>query len=333
MPFEQNEVNVNSNAGPELQTRLLTDLINPELLNNFQIIPGRVRNIENDKIRIVFFNDLPNDAEVQRFKDINFQNQFHHFVFISDWQYQQFVNALGFPLNLKSSIIEPGFSPIQVDWEAKKNALENNMEFCYTSSPQRGLGILVPAFDNFAKTHPDVHLTVFSSFKIYGRPDLDKQFEPLFQQIIDHPKMTYKGFTDHDELIEYLKTSHVFSYPCIWPEVSCKAMEEAMSAGLLCVHPNVAALPATSGALNQMYQFDVNPNNHVNIFGFQLNRAYDNIKNNYDNVISSLQFTKFYADNRFNITKCAYIWNNLLNMLAQAYPSADSRVIPDKILV
>ena len=321
MPFEENEISSKSNGGTELQMRSLTGVIDPELLSHFQIISSRPRELQEDKIRIMFFHDLAGDPEVANFRDQNYRNKFHHNVFISDWQYQQFVDILKFPMTVNSSVIEVGFDPIEVDWEAKKS---ETIRFCYTSTPNRGLEILIPVFDHFSKHHPDVHLDVFSSFKIYGWDDMDRQYETFYNDIRKHPQMTYQGFVPNSDLKDYLSKAHVFAYPCIWPETSCKAMEEAMSAGLLCVHPNFAALPLTSGLLNQMYPFDRDKNVHGNILVQELEKAYDFIKNN-PRRDDYLRYVKFYADNRYNLSRIKILWENLLTNLLARYPTPESR--------
>ena len=148
---------------------------------------------------------------------------------------------------------------------------DGKIHIVYTSTPQRGLEILVPVFEHLAESNPDIHLDVFSSFKIYGWDEMDKQFESLYDAIRNHPQMTYHGFKPNEELKEFLNTAHIFAYPSIWTETSCRAMLESMSAGLVCVHPNLGALPETSGSLNIMYHSDMeNKNTHANIFASNL---------------------------------------------------------------
>src|ERR1700739_3390457 len=153
MPFETNEISAKSFGGTELQARLLAEVIPADLLDNFQIISSRVRDLDETKIRIMSFHDLPNDPEVAKFKEKSFRDKFHHFVFISDWQQWAFTRELGFPLTIKNSTIEVGFTPIEPDWTAKFESPK--VKFCYTSTPQRGLDILVPTFDALTKMFDD----------------------------------------------------------------------------------------------------------------------------------------------------------------------------------
>ena len=60
MTFERNELNKNSKGGTERMMEGLYSRIDPELMSKFQIIPSRVRELQNDKIRIYWLHDLKN---------------------------------------------------------------------------------------------------------------------------------------------------------------------------------------------------------------------------------------------------------------------------------
>jgi hypothetical protein len=99
-----------------------------------------------------------------------------------------------------------------------------------------------------------------------------------------------------------------------------------MSAGLLCVHPNLAALPDTSGGLTSMYQYLEDPNMHANIF-------YENLKHvisvaQTDGAKNYTKFVKAYADTRFNLDKISDQWKVLMNELLLKYPTVESRALP-----
>jgi glycosyltransferase involved in cell wall biosynthesis len=187
------------------------------------------------------------------------------------------------------------------------------------------LSILVPVFKEIAKNNPNVHLDVFSSFKIYGWEEADKQFEPLYDQIRNHPQMTYHGFVPNEQLKEYLKTAHIHAYPCIWTETSCRAMLEAMSAGLLCVHPNLGALPETSGSLNYMYHGDADLNKHAKIFWGALENAIKVVRDEEEYLKGYLSYVKHYVDQRYNVNKIAAQWEEVLTDLNKRYDTPEKR--------
>lgn len=327
--FEENEISINANGGTEIAKRKLASIIDPELLDNFQIVCSRPRELDESKIRIFWCHDMPEDPESVKFRDKEWLNKFHKFVFISNWQFQRYQTMHGIPMDSKCIILESGIEP------APETCLEkpdDKIRLVYTSTPQRGLEILIPVFDFLSQEQKDIHLDVFSSFKIYGWDDYDKQFEPLYEVVREHPQMTYHGFVPNAELKEHLNTSHVFAYPSIWPETSCRAMLEAMSAGLVCVHPNLGALPETSGSLNVMYQIDlVDKNMHGSVFAGNLNAAIELVRQKkQDNLI---KFNKTYVDSRYNIDFIKNKWEFMLKDLLNKFPNDTSRKFPEAMFV
>jgi len=319
--FEENEISQNAFGGTEIAKRKLTTMLDPELLDNFQIICSRPRTLEQDKIRIFWAHDLAEDPESNKFKDPSFLKDIHKFVFVSNWQYGRYQLIHGLPYDEKSIILESGIEP--ADPFLRYTEGDGKIRLVYTSTPQRGLEILVPAFEALAKKHPEIHLDVFSSFKIYGWNTADAPFEKLFDRCKNHPQITYYGFVPNIDLKTHLNKSHIFAYPSIWLETSCRAMLEAMSAGLICVHPNFGALPETSGGLNMMYNGSQNNNVHVNIFTNHLDAAIQMYKNNlHKNMID---FNKIFVDSRYNINRIKNQWEMMLKQLLAQYPTLESR--------
>ena len=323
--FEENEVSKKANGGTEIAKRKLAQIIDPELLSHFQIISSRVRELDPTKIRIFWAHDLAEDPESNKFKDQTFRDSIHKNVFISDWQYQRYQLIHGIGYNTNSIVLESGIEPAPENVFDMKD--KKKIRIVYTSTPQRGLELLIPCFSKLCEFHDDIHLDVFSSFKIYGWDQADEQFEPLYEQIRNHPQMTYHGFVPNEELKAYLNTADIFAYPSIWLETSCRAMLEAMSAGLVCVHPNFGALPETSGGLNIMYQGDFNDKNkHAGLFARHLAAAINFVRNG--DHQSMIKYNKLFVDSRYNIDRIKNQWELMLNDMLQQYPDEASRAKP-----
>jgi UDP-glucose:(glucosyl)LPS alpha-1,2-glucosyltransferase len=322
--FEENEISAKANGGTEITKRSIAKYVNPELANEFQIIASRVREINSEKIRVYWQHDLPEDPEISHLKDASSRDRFHKFVFVSNWQLNEYNLKLGMPLNENVQVIENPIDPIE---EVVKD--KGKVNLVYFSTPQRGLELLVPVFTELAKKYDNIHLDVFSSFNIYGWENADQMYEPLFNKIKEHPQMTYHGSVDQETLRNHLKRSHILAYPSVWKETSCRVLIESMSAGLMCVHPNLAALPETSGGLTTMYQFNENVNKHANVFYNYLEHAINNV--NKDEAQNYLRFAKAYADAKFNISKISMQWKGMLNDLLERYPSVESRKITEQM--
>ena len=323
----RNETNENSMGGTELSALSLFNRLETSLMQEFQIFHGRIRELDESKIRIAVMHDLPEDPECSKLKDHNFRAKFHKIVYVSNWQYTRFQHVLGIPYSENDIILENGIEPI--DLNPNKN--NDTINLVYTSTPQRGLGILIPVFRVLQEHFKNIHLHVFSSFKIYGWDEMDRQFQNLYDECNNNPGITYHGFQPLEVVREQLSLSHILAYPCMWQETSCRALIEAMSAGLLCVHPNFAALPDTSGGLNMMYQGDINPTTHANIFLGVMHSAITQVVEN--KLENYLKYVKTYADNRFNIAKIANQWDFIMRELSEKYSNPESRKFRKDILI
>ena len=326
--FEENEISEKANGGTEIAKRKLASIIAPELLENFQIICSRHREFDMEKIRVFWAHDLAEDPESNKFKEDSFKNKFHKYVFISNWQMQRYQLIHGLPHDDKSIVLESGIEPAPASCLDKP---KDKIRLVYTSTPQRGLDILIPVFEKLCEIHEDIHLDVFSSFKIYGWDEADAQFEPLYDKIRNHPQMTYHGFVPNEQLKNHLNSAHIFAYPCTWIETSCRAMLEAMSAGLVCVHPNNGALPETSGGLNIMYNYDEDKNKHAGVFINHLNAAINFVRENQEKHMIS--FNKTFVDSRYDLNRIKTQWEAMLNDLNNKYPTVETRGEPKQLFV
>jgi glycosyltransferase involved in cell wall biosynthesis len=327
--IEKNEASKNANGGTELFMRHLYDgnTIPREMLLQTQIIPSRIRTLDEEKIRILTLHDLPEDPESQKLAGERYRDRFHKFVFVSNWQYQQYRNKIGFPYDIKSVVIEHAIEPSTVKIKEKPSAKET-VNIVYMTTPHRGLEILVPVFEALAEEDKNIHLHVHSSFKIYGWDNADDQYKHVFEKCKNHPQITYHGYTEYSELCERMKQYHINAYPSIWEETACRQIIEGMSAGMMSVHPNFGALPDTSGGLNFMYDGSHDLNRHAATFMSYLKVAINAWREDEETVQNRLMFNKSYVDTRFNPTLISMKWQKLIGSLLEAYPDIESRKFP-----
>lgn len=321
MPIEENEISAKSMGGTEMVKRGLAERLPEGLTDDFQIICSRVREIEEDKIRVYWLHDLPEDPETNHLSKETSRDRFHKLVFCGHWQYNQYITKLNIPVNDKLAVIETPIEPIEVE---QRSFEEINL--VYTSTPQRGLELLYPVFEKLCEKHNNIKLHVFSSFKIYGWDDADQRYQSLFDKLKEHPNVVYHGFKTNEQVREQLKQSHIFAYPSIWSECNSRSLIEAMSAKLMCVHPNLAGLSDTSGGMTFQYQWDSDVNRHANKFYHALDHAISIVKE--QDMQNYLQLVKFYADSRYNWKKIVGQWEDTLNALRFGYPTVESRGIP-----
>lgn len=268
------ESSKNAMGGTEMMKFGLYERLSPEIRDEFQIICSRVREVDPTRPSLLWLHDTWDDPEVQHLTNEKSRERFEQLIFVSYYQFWSYHHRLGIPYT-NSLVFRNAIEPIP----AHKKKLEGPVRLIYHTTPHRGLEILVPAFEKITEAFPnlDVHLDVFSSFSVYGWEKRDIQYKHVFDRIEDHPQMTYHGGVDNATVREALKEAHIFAYPSIWPETSCIAAIEAMSAGCLVVCPNYGALPETTNNFSVLYPWAEDIGHHANIFAQTLKRAIDNV--------------------------------------------------------
>ena len=308
--MEQNELSKNAKGGTELMLERLYSSVPQPILSKFQIIPSRLRELEENKKHIYWVHDLAGDPEVEHLKAGNWQN-FDKIVFVSNWQQQMYKTILGVPYSA-GTVIKNGIIPIEAHEKP-----EDVIRLVYFSTPHRGLDILVNVFSQLAKQYNNIELDIISSFELYGWKERDKPFLPIFNYCKRHPKINYYSSMSNEQIREHLKKCHIFAYPSKWEETSCLCLIEAMSAGLLCVHSSLGALPETSMNLTMMYDYREDDRAHAEIFYSNLKQAIDlySSTKNFPKIMEAVNEGKKLVDSANNWENKKLQWENLLRHL------------------
>lgn len=309
---ETNEVDRKAMGGTELMKYALYRHIDKELLNKFQIIPSRVRELDESKKRVYWLHDLPPDPESAHLKDGGW-DKFDSLVYVSNWQKEAYQGYFNIPPS-KGIVMHNAIEPLPA---ISKPDPKNGINIIYHTTPHRGLDILVPVMEGICEVYDNVTLDVFSSFNAYGWPERDKPFEQLFERCRQHPKINYHGYQPNEVVREALAKAHIFAYPSIWLETSCIALMEAMSAGCMCVHPNLGALPETAANWTYMYSYHEDIQEHANRFGGNLVEAIEifNNEERYKSVVPRLAAQKQYVDTFYSWDVRRLQWGHFLTSL------------------
>lgn len=326
MGFDVNEISQKSNGGTELMLRGLQQRLDPELIEDFQIIPSRVRELDEKKIRVLWLHDLPGDPESEHLKNDGHE-RFHLLVFVSNWQMQQYIQYYNIPWS-KCIVIENVIEPIQRELINKPT---NKIKLIYHTTPHRGLEILVPVFEKLCEKHGDIELDVYSSFKIYGWEQRDEPYRQLFERCEQHPQINYRGTVSNVEVKQAVAKAHIFAYPSIWLETSCLSLMEAMSAECVCVHPNFGALYETAGGTTVMYQWSENINHHAGVLYSHLDNVIDAIRDKNETLDNVVKIQKSYADLRYSWNRVTNVWHDVLKGLRERFPDEESRGFPQQM--
>lgn len=319
----RSDTNIAARGGTELMCERLVQSLDPELLSNFQIVVSRLKDtLDDTKIRIYYCHDLPSDPESAHLANEGWK-KFHRLVFVSNWQMQAYINAYNIPWS-KCVVLQNAITPIEDHVKPT-----DKISLAYWSTPHRGLNILVPVFEKLCEKYDNIELNVYSSFNLYGWPEADKDFESLFDKCRQHPKIVYHGSLPNEQLREELKKNHILAYPSQWVETSCLVLQEAMSAGMLCVHSNLGALPETAANWTAMYQFDENPSHHASYFYMCLDGAISNLDD--PTVQSRIASQQGYANVFYNWEIRKNQWRVFLESLLSEPRAAEVKMFNYKI--
>ena len=308
MPIAKDELSKNAMGGTELKKYALERDIKPELLDQFQIYVSRVHEpIDESKYRILWIQDLAEDPESKHLENEGWR-KFHKIVFVSNWQANEFINRYNIPWS-RCVVLLNAVDPITPN----RDLDDDKIRVIYQTTPHRGLNLLLTVWDKLTETYPKIHLDLFSSFKIYGWAERDKEFQPLFDYAERTPNISYHGSQPNDVVREAVARSDIFAYPSTWKETSCMSLMEGMSGGLACVHPNLGALFETGANWTMMYQFHEDQHAHASIFYHMMTNTIDTLKN--ETMMSKRASQKSYADIFYNWTHRLAQWEALLTAL------------------
>ena len=302
-----------SMGGTEIIKHGLQNRLPQELLNKFQIICDRIISIDETKIILFWAHNTPYQVDNEHLKDDGWR-KFHKMIFISYHQMEEYVREYSIPYS-HCVVMKYALEPIELQEKP-----DNKISLIYTSTPHRGLDILVNVFETLCEEYDNLELKVHSSYNIYAREKKQKHYEetPLYQRLETHPKIQNIGFVSNQELKKSLASSHIFPYPSTYRETFCLALLEAMSAGLLCVHRNYACLPETASNWTMMYDYHEEKSVHEQIFYEHLKKAINIV--NTKNVQRKLKYQREYVNYFYNWERRTQEWIELLKSLEHLNP-------------
>lgn len=302
---------MNPKGGTEILKEQLIAQLPEESLDGINLI-GSICHpslVKEDKINILWQHLSYDQPNVRLMQDRKFVDSIDYFIYVSHWQYNKFREIYKIP-EYKSFVIKNATHAFDIVEKQK----DNKIKLLYTSTPWRGLAVLIKSIEILNKTREDFEVDIYSSTKIYGSKfdenEKDK-FEALFDKCKNTPNVNYLGYADNDSVRAAVQKAHIYAYPSIFEETSCLAVIEAMSAGCHVVTTNYGALPETCGEFATMIEFDSSGQNLIERYAETLNSVIDNYKNNLYKDDLEMQI-KYYNKNYSWETRIQE-WKNFLN--------------------
>jgi glycosyltransferase involved in cell wall biosynthesis len=212
--------------------------------------------------KTIYWNQLSYDQDaVQALKDPKLVEQIDHFVFVSHWQAEMFRKIFNIP-GYKTHVLKNASLGVM----PRNGGKRDKVRLCYTSTPWRGLDVLLNAWEIAKPDNCELH--IFSSCQIYG-PEFgenDVNYQSLYDKCTTLPGIVYRGSIPNFDLRKELPSFDILAYPNTFEETSCIAVIEALSAGLRVVTSNLGALPETTEGWARMYPYLRDPSLHASRF-------------------------------------------------------------------
>ena len=180
-------------GGSELQWNALFSKLPSELLKNKNIIKSICdpKTLVKDKINILWEQLSYDQPNVQALRDRKYVDDLDWIIFNSHWSYNQFRLRFKIPeykTRVLQNFIHPFPHPLKKD--------NSKIKLIYTSTPWRGLAILMRTVEMLNEKRKDFEVDIYSSTLLYGSnfDELNKKkYQSLFDKCEELPNINYKG--------------------------------------------------------------------------------------------------------------------------------------------
>ncbi|AHB87414.1 glycosyl transferase family 41 [Thermosynechococcus sp. NK55a] len=238
-----------------------------------------------DQLRLVLPPQTPlllwahhaaDQPDVESLRSPEHQEVYERIVLISQWQQEQYIEAFKIPAEKTAVLrnaIAPCFENLFDSTESILKAKAQPWTLAYTSTPFRGLNLLLDLMPALQVSHPSVRLNVYSSMKVYQASESEDQQEygNLYQRCHDLANVNYVGSLRQPELAQALKSTAIWAYTNTFPETSCIAAMEAMASGCYLITSELGALPETTAGFADL--IPIPQENYLADYSRLLNRA------------------------------------------------------------
>ncbi len=244
-----------ASTSPEAAHNLAADVC---VVLNAALSPANLRDLFGGHPLLVFWTGHATDEPaVRSFQDPAACRGYDYFVFKSDWQRSQFLARFPIPPEVAvilHNAVAPAFEGLFPPGTAIRATKARPPVLAYTSTPFRGLSLLLDMFPQIREAVPGTRLRVWSSMQVYQVPiEADRQhFGALYRACQQMEGVEYFGSIAQDRLALELRSVTALAYPNTFAETSCIAVMEAMAVGCGILTSQQGALPETTAGFGTL---------------------------------------------------------------------------------
>lgn len=169
------------------------------------------------------------------------------FVMVTDWALETYHKAFSIPKN-KLTVKRNAIAPMFENVPASPHFFESGEPpvLVYSSTPFRGLDVLLMSFPLIREAVPGCRLRVFSSMGVYQMHGAEDQFQALYALCRAIDGAEYVGSVGQAELAQAYREADIMAYPNTFPELACISVMEAMASDCLVITSDLGALGETT---------------------------------------------------------------------------------------
>jgi glycosyltransferase involved in cell wall biosynthesis len=189
------------------------------------------------------------------------------YALISAWQVDRYRQRFGLPVE-RTAILRNAMSPSFAALPPRRDRPPGTPPvFAYTSTPFRGLDVLLDAWPFIRGALPGARLQVYSSMAVYQKGGEADGYVELYQRCRATPGVEYIGSLAQPELAQALYGVDALTYPSTFAETSCIAAIEALAAGCLVFATDLGALRETTAGFARLLPLPPARENLAEAFG------------------------------------------------------------------
>ena len=281
-----------------------------------------LRAVLDQNTKLIFWaGHAPDQPTVQDLNDRSFRGVYDAFVMISRWQLEGYLKTFGIERRkcfIAGNAISPAFENI---FAGRTNPLSLGKVIppilAYTSTPFRGLELLIDIFPKIKRQVPDATLKVFSGMQLYQVPGglEQKEYGDLYRLCRETEGVEYIGSIPQPKLAEELRAVSVLSYPNTFPETSCIAVMEAMAAGCQIITSNLGALSETTAGFAKLIPVTSGREQYINDFVQETVTVLEQFRRRDRGLMGSLARQVNFANGHYTWGRRAEEWESWLGGL------------------
>lgn len=228
--------------------------IKPDFLNRFDVIivlngavGAEIRSFGITKRMVMWCQHDVDQQAVQNLKNPQERDAWNGFVMVTDWAAEKYHKAFAIPKN-KMSVKRNAVAPMFENVPDRAPFFRSGAApvLVYSSTPFRGLDVLLTAFPMIREAVPGCRLQVFSSMGVYQMHGEDDPYRVLYALCRAIDGAEYVGSVGQSELAAAFRDADIMAYPNTFPELACIAVMEAMASDCLVMTSDLGALGETT---------------------------------------------------------------------------------------